>query len=384
MKKMKSKLKIFLGVLLVAIISVAVWQIFLRSNEPSAPQAQETFKRVKIVKREAKYYEKMSSGYVRCTRCPLNCVLPPGGVGYCRARKNIKGKLYTLVYGNPCAVHVDPIEKKPLFHLLPGTGSFSISTAGCNFRCRFCQNWQISQRGPEEVDNVFLPPKEVVRMAKEAHCRTIAFTYGEPGVFSEYMLDTAEIAKKAGIKTLMHSNGYWNPKPLRDLCPYLDAANIDLKGFTDKFYQKFCGGELEPVLRSLKILKEEGVWLEVTNLIIPGANDDMKTIKKMCIWIKKNLGPDVPLHFSRFYPMYKLENLPPTPIKTLEQARKVALGVGLHYVYIGNVSGHPAENTYCPQCKKLLIEREGYVIKRNNIVKGKCKFCGKIIAGVWR
>jgi len=221
-------------------------------------------------------------------------------------------------------------------------------------------------------------------MAKKTHCSTIAFTYGEPGVFDEYMFDTAKIAKKAGIKTLMHSNGYWNPQPLRDLCPYLDAANIDLKGFTDKFYQKFCGGELEPVLRSLKILKEEGVWLEVTNLIIPGANDDMKIIKKMCIWIKKNLGTDVPLHFGRFYPMYKLKNLPPTPIKTLEQARKVALGVGLHYVYIGNVSGHPAENTYCPKCGKLLIEREGYLVKRNDIVGGKCKFCGKRIAGVWR
>lgn len=334
--------------------------------------------------REAMFYEKFGEkNQVHCLLCPRNCVISPGQYGFCRARKNIDGKLYSLSYANPCAVHIDPIEKKPFSHYLPQTFSFSIASAGCNMRCLFCQNWNISQVKPEETYNYSLPPQLVVKMAKETECASIAYTYSEPTNFYEYMLDTAKIAKKEGIKNVYHSNGYINEEPLRELCKYLDAANIDLKGFSNEYYEKFCEANLEPVLETLKILKEEGVWLEITNLILPGQNDDPKMIKEMCLWIKKNLGTDVPLHFSRFYPMYKLQNLPPTPTKTLEEARDIALKCGLNYVYIGNVGGHPGEDTYCPKCKKKIIDRNGYKIIENNIVNGKCKYCGEKIAGIW-
>ncbi|MCK4353131.1 AmmeMemoRadiSam system radical SAM enzyme [candidate division WOR-3 bacterium] len=341
-------------------------------------------KGAKIVPRAAMYWEKLGKKVVQCHLCPHNCVLKPGQRGFCRVRKNINGKLYTLNYGLPCAVHIDPIEKKPLFHFLPKSGVFSIATAGCNLRCKFCQNWGISQRPPEETENVSLSPKEVVRIAKEKGCPSIAYTYSEPTNFYEYMFETAKLAKKAGIKNTMHSNGYINPKPLRKLCKYLDAANIDLKGFTDEFYQELTQGHLDPVLRSLKIIKEEGVWLEITNLIVPTKNDDPKTIRKMCEWIRDSLGPDVPLHFSRFSPLYKLRNLPPTPVETLEEARKIALDVGLKYVYIGNIPGHKAESTYCPKCSRMVIHRIGYHIAENNIVNGRCKFCGCKIPGIWK
>lgn len=295
---------------------------------------------------------------------------------------NKDGVLYSLVYGKPCAVAVDPIEKKPFFHFLPATTAFSIATAGCVLGCKFCQNWQISQAKPEETDNYNLPPDEVVRQAMFYNCRTIAYTYTEPTVFYEYMYDTAQIAKKFNIKNTMHTCGYINEKPLRKLSKYMDAAAVDLKAFTEDFYSRICGGRLKPVLNSLVVLKGEGVWLEITNLVIPTLNDDMKKIKEMCQWIIKNLGSDVPLHFSRFFPHYKLKELPPTPVETLSDARNAAMGTGLKYVYIGNIRSE-AENTCCPKCKKLLIERIGYFVKQNNISKGKCRFCGANIAGVW-
>lgn len=295
---------------------------------------------------------------------------------------NKGGVLYSLVYGKPCAVAVDPIEKKPFFHFLPATTAFSIATAGCVLGCKFCQNWQISQAKPEETDNYNLPPDEVVRQAMFYNCRTIAYTYTEPTVFYEYMYDTAQIAKKFNIKNTMHTCGYINEKPLRKLSKYMDAAAVDLKAFTEDFYSRICGGRLKPVLNSLVVLKDEGVWLEITNLVIPTLNDDMKKIKEMCQWIIKNLGPDVPLHFSRFFPHYKLKELPPTPLETLRDARNAAMGTGLKYVYIGNIRSE-AENTCCPECKKLLIERIGYFVKQNNISKGKCRFCGTNIAGIW-
>ncbi len=333
--------------------------------------------------KEAMYWEKLEDKTVRCNLCPHHCILKDNQTGLCRVRKNKKGKLYTLNYELPCAVHIDPIEKKPLFHFLPNTPVFSIATAGCNFRCKFCQNWQISQRCPTETENTWLSPQKVVELTQKNECPSIAYTYSEPTNFYEYMIETAKLARKAGVKNTIHSNGYINPKPLKALCKYLDAANIDLKGFTEEFYQELCGGRLEPVLQSLKILKEEGVWLEITNLIIPTKNDDLKTIKKMCEWIRDSLGNDVPIHFSRFHPLYKLRNLPPTSVKTLEQARKIALNVGLKYVYIGNISGHKAESTYCPKCGKIVIRRIGYHIAKNNIVNGKCKFCNQKISGVW-
>jgi len=319
---------------------------------------------------------------VQCELCPNGCVLENGRHSRCRARMNKDGTLYSLVYGKPCAVHVDPIEKKPFNHFLPGTTAFSIATAGCVLSCKFCQNWQISQAKPEDTDTVDLPPDAVVRQTILYGCKSVTYTYTEPTVFYEYMYDTAIIAKKYGVKNTMHSCGYINEKPLRKLSKYLDAADIDLKGFTEDFYSKVCNGSLKPVLNSLIVLKDEGVWLEITNLVIPTLNDDMKTVREMCKWILKNLGPDVPVHFSRFVPLYKLTNLPPTPIETLTGARKTAMDAGLKFVYIGNIR-HEGESTFCPKCKKLLIERVGFFVKQNNIANGKCKFCNTSIPGVW-
>ena len=330
------------------------------------------------------YFQPLPGGEVQCLLCPRECVISPGERGYCEVRENRGGKLYSLVYGNPCAVHIDPIEKKPFFHVLPGTLSFSIATTGCNFECKFCQNWEISQEVPERTFNFHLPPERVVQMAKDYGCPTIASTYVEPTIFFEYMYDVSILAKRKAILSIYHSNGFINPKPLDDLSHCLGAACIDLKGFTEDYYQKMTEGELEPVLQTIKTLRRKGIHLELVNLMIPTKNDDMETVRKMCLWIKAELGPDVPIHFTRFYPMYKLRNLPPTPVETLERAREVALSVGLEYVYIGNVPGHEGENTYCPRCKKVLIARRGYFILANNVIRGRCKFCGKEIPGIWQ
>ncbi len=333
--------------------------------------------------KEALFYQKLENKVVQCQLCPRICVIPSGKRGFCGVRENQDGVLYTLVYAKPVAIHIDPIEKKPLFHFLPGSTAFSIATAGCNLRCKFCQNWEISQRKPEEVEYIYLEPVDLIKKVKESGSPTIAYTYSEPTIFYEYMLETAKLAKKEGIKNIMHSAGYINEEPLRQLTKYLDAANIDLKGFTNDYYAQMSEATLEPVLRSLKILKEEGVHLEITNLVLSGYNDDPNLINKMCLWIKENLGPDTPLHFSRAFPMYKLNTINPTPVETLERARQIALDCGLKYVYIGNVGGNPAENTYCPKCKKIVIRRVGYMIFENNLEHGKCKFCGEKIEGIW-
>lgn len=319
---------------------------------------------------------------VQCELCPTECVLEDYQVGGCKVRINKGGVLYSLVYGKPCAVAVDPIEKKPFFHFLPATTAFSIATAGCVLGCKFCQNWQISQAKPEETDNQDLMPDEVVRQAIFYNCKTITYTYTEPTVFYEYMYDTAKIAKNLDLKNAMHTCGYINEKPLLELTRYMDAADVDLKAFTEDFYNRICGGRLKPVLEALVLLKKQGVWLEITNLVIPTLNDDMLKIKEMCKWIAENLGTDVPLHFSRFFPYYKLKDLPPTPFETLKDARNTAIDAGLKYVYIGNLRSE-AENTYCPGCKKLLIERIGYNVKSNNIKNKRCIFCGTVISGVW-
>ncbi|MBU0503552.1 MAG: AmmeMemoRadiSam system radical SAM enzyme [Candidatus Omnitrophota bacterium] len=334
--------------------------------------------------KEALYYQKLDKKSVQCRLCPRQCVISKGLRGYCGIRENRDGVLYALSYAKPVAVHLDPIEKKPLFHFLPGSQAFSIATAGCNLKCDFCQNWEISQKKPEEVNFIYTNPEEIVRQAQAIGAPAIAYTYSEPVIFYEYMLDTARIAKSKGIKNIMHSNGYINEEPLKQLCLYLDAANIDLKGFSEEFYAKVCSGSLEPVLKSLKILKSSGVHLEITNLLIPGANDSPELIKRMCLWIKDNLGADTPLHFSRFYPLYKLSSLSPTPLQALERARQIAIDAGLKYVYIGNLPGHQAENTYCPKCNKLVIGRRGYIITENNLEKGRCKFCGENIQGIWQ
>jgi len=333
--------------------------------------------------KEALYYQKLDNKRVGCLLCPRKCIIPNKKRGFCRVRENRDGVLYSLVYAKPCAIHVDPIEKKPLFHVLPGTRSFSIATAGCNLECKFCQNWQISQAGPEDIPHEDMPPERVVMLADTNNCPSIAYTYTEPTIFYEYMLDTAKLARQAGIMNVMHSCGFINEEPLRRLCGYMDAANIDLKG-SDKFYNQFCLGNREDVLRTLRILKEEGVWIEITYLLIPAINDNPDYIKETCLWIKENLGADTPLHISRFWPMYKLKNISPTPISALKDAYNIAVSAGLNYVYIGNVSGSKGENTYCPNCGKLLIERLGYNIIENNIEDGKCRYCQEQIAGIWR
>lgn len=333
--------------------------------------------------REAVFYESLDQNTVRCLLCPHQCVLKDGQRSFCRVREPQAGKLYTLVHELACAVHIDPVEKKPIYHMLPGTAAFSIATAGCSLRCKFCQNWQISQNPPENTDNEILPSEKVVRLAKENNCRSIAYTYSEPTVFYEYMIDAARLAKKENIKNIYVTSGNINPEPLIELSKFIDAANIDLKGYSDKYLREVCSQRLEPLLEVIKIAQREGVWVEITNLVVPTLNDDMNMIKEMCIWIRENLGKDVPLHFSRFWPLYKLRDLPPTPLATLEQARNIALQEGLHYVYIGNVTNHESNHTYCPNCKKVLIKRLGYYILENHIFNSSCQYCNYKIAGVW-
>jgi pyruvate formate lyase activating enzyme len=352
------------------------------SLRPSLIEAID-FKQGLIRTKLSPYFKPVGNKTIMCSLCPKGCVVAEGHRGYCRVRENRDGLYYSLVYGNPCTVHIDPIEKKPFFHVLAGTMSFSLATVGCNFDCKFCQNWEISQAKPEEAFNYNLSPKEVVALAKKYRCASIASTYVEPTIFYEYMYDIGKLSAKEDILNICHSNGYINPQPLKALCHYLDAACIDLKAFSEKFYQEQTEGSLAPVLEALKILKEKGVHIEIVNLIIPTKNDDMKMIKEMVAWIKETLGGDIPLHFSRFYPRYKLKNLPPTPLQTLEQARQVALREGLNYVYIGNVPGHPGENTYCPNCDSLIIKRLGYQIKAFFIREGRCGYCGFPIYGLW-
>jgi pyruvate formate lyase activating enzyme len=297
---------------------------------------------------------------------------------------NKDGVLYTLGYGNPVAVNADPIEKKPFFHVMPGEKAFSIAVAGCNMRCLFCQNWQISQAKPDEVATYDMPPERVVKLAKENGCKFVVYTYTEPTVFYEYMLDTAKLVRKEGLYNGMHTCGYINEEPLKELLKQMDAVNVDLKGFSEEFYRKMGAfAELKYILDTIKAVRDAGVWLEITNLIIPGLNDSPEEIRRMCVWIKENVGTEVPVHFSRFMPAFELKNLPPTPVSRIEEACAIAKEVGLKYVYIGNVPGHPRESTYCPACGKLLIQRAGYFVLENNVKDGRCDSCGYKIAGIW-
>lgn len=329
------------------------------------------------------YFTSLDRGEIQCELCPRQCRVPKGERGFCRVRENREGKYYSLVYGNPCIIHLDPIEKESFFHVLPATTSLTLSTAGCNFQCKFCENWEISQAFPEEVYSYEIPPEVVVKKAKEMGAHSIAYTYAEPTIFYEYMLDICHCAKKMGLLNVIHSNGFINRGPLRNLCKVLDAANIDLKGFTETFYRELSSGELAPVLETLKTLKQEKIHLEITNLMIPTKNDDMSVVREMCLWVKSELGADTPVHFSRFYPLHKLKKLPSTPVSTLEKARALALSSGLKYVYIGKVPGHEAWNTFCPKCKKMVIQRTGYMIGEMHLKGGNCGYCGKPIPGIW-
>lgn len=337
-----------------------------------------------IGKKLSPYFTPLGDKAVQCNLCPHQCEVSVGERGICEVRENVDGKYYSLVYGNPCAVHVDPIEKKPFYHVLPTTKAFSIATAGCNFDCKFCQNWEISQARPEETFNYMLPPDEVVASALRYKCQSIASTYVEPTVFMEYVVDIAQKTKSKPLLKIMHSNGFVNKGPLKELCRYLDGACIDLKGFTEDYYQNVTEGRLEPVLETLRYLRSQDIHTELVTLLVPGKNDDTKEIELMCRWIKKELGPDTPLHFSRFYPRYKLKSITPTPISTLERARQTAMDIGLNYVYLGNVPEHPGGNTYCPKCKKMLIKRIGYHVKVLHLKNGLCFHCDHPIHGIWK
>jgi len=350
---------------------------------------------------------------IQCRLCPFNCFLPDGARGLCRVRANYGGNLVSLVYGKPASVHLDPIEKKPVFHLLPGSLVYSLATAGCNLYCRSCQNWGISQIYPEESDNkvfipvklnlfrdssgnlrakvenkevAFLSPADIIKCALNTKCRSVAYTYSEPVVFYEYMLHTAKLARRKGLKNVMITGGYINQEPLKEIAKYMDVIKVDLKGFNAEYYRKYVGGELEVLKDVLKTLKEEGVFLEIVNLVIPTLNDSDEDISRLIDWVKRNLGADTPIFFSRFSPNYKLTNLPATPVETLEKARNQALKRGLKYVYIGNVPGHQGENTYCPKCHRILIRRYGYMVLFDLVSAngGRCPYDGTRIPGLWK
>lgn len=314
---------------------------------------------------------------VKCPICPKGCFLRPGRSGDCGIRKNVDGKLTLVTYGHPCSAHIDPIEKKPMFHFLPGSKAFSIATVGCNLHCKNCQNWEISQASPNEVSAYEMPPEKVVELAKKYECASIAYTYTDPVVFYEYAYDTSKKAHEAGIKNILVTAGYIKQTPLKELCKVVDGANIDLKAFSDEFYQNVCSATLKPVLDALVTTKNAGVTVEVTNLVIPTLNDSDKMIDDLCKWIKEDMGVDTPLHFSRFTPRYKMKNLPPTPVETLKKAKKIAKSHGLQYVYLGNILDPDAENTYCPVCGKLLVKRRIFTVEENYIKNGKCTECEK-------
>jgi pyruvate formate lyase activating enzyme len=321
---------------------------------------------------------------VQCELCPKMCIIQPGQSGECRVRINIDGVLRTVVYGFPCSIHIDPIEKKPFFHFLPGTQTFSIATVGCNLHCRNCQNWEISQANPEDSEAVFCPPDKLVELTRNYNCLSLSYTYTDPVVYYEYTYDSAKLAKAANIRNTLITAGYINQEPWKNLLQYVDAARIDLKSISEDFYRRICSGTLKPVLDTLIATRANGVHLEVINLVIPTLNDKPDQIRQLARWVKANLGRDVPLHFSGFYPQYKMRNLPPTSLKTLEMARQIAISEGLDYVYIGNVSSKEGENTYCPGCKRVLIERKGFTLLQNRLKDGRCPDCGKQIYGVWK
>ena len=320
---------------------------------------------------------------VKCELCAHGCVIQDGERGRCRARINVKGELRTLVYGRPITVHVDPIEKKPFYHVLPGSVAYSLATSGCPLRCKFCQNWEISQARPEDYRSPYTSPERVAASAKAAPAPVIAYTYDEPTVFTEYLTDIARAGRKLGLRSVIISCGFMQEAPLAEMIEVLDGIKIDLKGFDERFYREVSQAELRPVLRSIKQVAKSGRHLEIVNLVVPTLNDSEKMLTELAKWVVNEAGPDVPVHFTRFHPDYQLRNLPPTPVATLERAREIAMAQGIRYAYVGNVPGHPGNQTYCPSCKKVVIERQGFFLAQMNLKEGKCAFCGTKIAGVW-
>jgi pyruvate formate lyase activating enzyme len=320
---------------------------------------------------------------IRCLLCARRCTLAEGERGACRVRIHANGELRTLVYGRPITVHVDPIEKKPFYHFLPGSAAFSLATAGCPLRCKFCQNWEISQARPEDYARGPVAPESIARSAASANAPVVAFTYNEPTVFTEYLCDIARAARPLGRRSVLVSCGFMNEAPLAEMCGVLEAIKIDLKGFSPGFYRDVCGAELEPVLRSIRQVATSGVHLEIVNLVVPTLNDSVPMLTDLAKWVVNEAGPDVPLHFTRFHPDYQLSNLPPTPVSTLERAREIAMRQGVHFAYVGNVPGHPGNHTYCPGCGSVVIERDGFLVAAIHLKDGRCNHCGRAIPGVW-
>ncbi|MFP4548883.1 MAG: AmmeMemoRadiSam system radical SAM enzyme [Fidelibacterota bacterium] len=334
-------------------------------------------------RKEAAYYSRLEDKKVRCDLCPNECIIKEGKRGICRVRENRSGTLFTLVYGRLCSMNIDPVEKKPLYHFLPGSQSLSIATAGCNVHCKFCQNWTIAQSSPEDIRYQYYSPENLIKTAKQYAVPIIAFTYSEPVIFYEYMLDVAKLAKKNNIKTVMITNGYINPAPLQELCRYISAIKVDFKGYSEEFYRTIVRGRLRPVLHTMQSIHENDVWLEIVNLVIPTYNDSDEDLNRLCHWIISNLDTHVPVHFSGFQPQYLMKNLPPTPTKTLEKAYQLAKAAGINHVYLGNIPQKTTDDTYCPECDQLIIERRGYVIQDNHLKDGRCPNCEEEIAGVW-
>ena len=333
---------------------------------------------------EARFYQKLQDKRIKCKLCPRECTVGDHERGYCGVRENHGGTYYSLVHSRVCAAHIDPIEKKPLFHYLPGTVAFSLATAGCNVNCKFCQNWDISQSRPEQMPAQYAPPQRVAELARQSNCPTIAYTYSEPVVFIEFLMDTADAGHATGVRSIVVSNGYIQQEALQAAYGKMDAVKIDLKAFSESYYRDIVAGQLKPVLDTLVALRKMGKWTEIVYLVVPTLNDSDAEFRGLAQWVKANLGTEVPLHFTQFHPEYLLKNLPITPVPTLERAKAIADAEGLHYVYIGNVPGHPAQNTYCPQCRGLLVERVGFTASRMLIRKdGACPFCGHAIPGIW-
>jgi pyruvate formate lyase activating enzyme len=334
--------------------------------------------------KEALLYQKLEGNKVQCNLCAHRCVINNGKKGLCKVRENRGGILYTKAYGRTIAQNIDPIEKKPLYHFYPGSKAYSIATAGCNFYCRFCQNWHISQITNDEIlkSGKETTPEQIVLNAKQSGCKNIAYTYTEPIIFFEYSYDTACIAHESGLKNIYVTNGYMTTETLEMISPYLDAVNVDLKAFRDKTYRQFIGARLQPVLDNLKKIRQLGIWLEVTSLIIPGVNDDQHEIRDMANFVATELGLDVPWHISRFFPAYKMKEVSATPLQTLQMAKKIGLEAGLYYVYLGNLGDNGNLDTICPKCGQILIERSNFGIMKNNIQDNRCPNCGMEIAGV--
>jgi pyruvate formate lyase activating enzyme len=360
------------------------WARLAAAQDPIQGAPVDTGPRTGLSSHRARWWKALGQGKVECQLCPHQCRVADRERGTCGVRENRGGTYLALSYARPCAIHLDPIEKKPFYHVLPGKTALSVGAPGCNIQCKFCQNWEISQVRPEQVKTFTRSPDQIVRLAKRRGAPTIAATYSEPVVWSEYVHDIGVAAKRAKLRMLMVSNGFIQRRPMSDLLGVLSAVKIDLKAYTDTFYRKQCGGQLRPVLDTLRLLAKRKVWTEIVVLVIPGLNDSDKEARALARFVRKDLGSSVPVHFTRFHPSYRLQNVPSTPVQTLTRVRRAAMSEGLKFVYVGNVPGHPGNHTYCPGCKKIVIRRVGMATVKNDLIGGKCPSCKRAIPGVWR